>query len=640
MEGRGYLKNVGGLSVKEMDGKTVITAPQGAVYLGEFMTSLPAGILNKKQTGCGATSVVLENEENVIICCPTRQLIVSKVSQYPNARCPFKLIGVQKGVTVGDIEQYIRECQGKQPVKIMTTYDSYPRVAALLGDEVIHYKIVVDEYQEILDACVYRDKAIRNLLYELKDKPNVVYLSATPIQYGYKPEELKDMPEFEVEWPDDVRVIPHRIQTDKPFVAASNIILRHKAGYPIEFQGKKVEEYYFFVNSVNAIGAIIKRCGLRPDEVKIICANTPLNKLKLSGFQINNVSDPNKPFTFCTKTVFYGADFYSQSGLIIVVSDGWAKSSMLDISTDIQQIAGRIRNRDNLFRHLILHIYNTGIMCQSRTEFEEDLAWRIGEAQKTIRAYQELPPDLRDVIISKIETDEKEALAYYNRETALVELNELKIAHLRYKFESVDNVYSNGISIREAYEKAGYDVEAGNLLIRELKGGVAMPGGDKFLMHYWLYSNERRRSPHIKTEIAEDIEFRYDIIPLAYDYLGDDFMFKETPKEWQARIWIHYRMPATQTIFKQKLKNIFLIGNRYSLNEVKRLLTRCFSELRIGLRAKATMLAEYFETKAVKIPKDGRRVDGVEIQKCLFLLLSQRRKYRYYWVSDFLYPYL
>ena len=99
-------------------------------------------------------------------------------------------------------------------------------------------------------------------------------------------------------------------------------------------------------------------------------------------------------------------------------------------------------------------------------------------------------------------------------------------------------------------------------------------------------------------------------------------------------------MPATQTIFKQKLKNIFLIGNRNSLNEVKRLLTRCFSELRIGLRAKATMLAEYFETKAVKIPKDGRRVDGVEIQKCLFLLLSQRRKYRYYWVSDFLYPYL
>ena len=635
MEGRSYLKNVNGLSVREIDGKTVIVAPQGAVYLGEFMTSLPAGILNKKQTGCGATSVVLENDENVIICCPTRQLIVSKVSQYPNTRCPFKLFGVQKGVTTDDIDQYIRECRGKQPVKIMTTYDSYPRVSAFLGSKIADYKVIVDEYQEILDACTYRDKAVRNLLYELKNNPNTTYLSATPIQYSYKPEELANIPEFEVEWPDDVRVIPHRIQTNKPFVAAADIIFRHKAGHPIEFQGQRVSEYFFFVNSVNAIRAIIKRCALRPDEVKIICANTPVNRLKLGEYQINDVSDPNKPYTFCTKTVFYGADFYSQAGLIIVVSDGWAKSSMLDISTDIQQIAGRIRNRDNVFRYLILHIYNTGIMCQSRTEFEEQLARREREAQKTIRAYQKLPPDLRDVIISKINFDEKESLAYYNRETAQVELDTLKIRHLRYKFESVDNVYSNGISIREAYEKAGYDVEAGNLLIKELKGGVAMQGGDKFLRHYWLYSNERRMSPQIKTELAEDIEFRYDIIPLVYDYLGDDFVSHAQPTEAVARIWVHYLMPATQTALKQKLKELFLVGNRYSLNEIKKLLTRCFSELRIGLRAKATMMAKYFETKPVKIPRDGRRVDGLEIQKYLFLAFSARQNYRYFWVSDF-----
>lgn len=626
MEGRSHLKNVGGLSVREMDGKTVIVAPQGAVYLGEFMTSLPSGILNKKQTGCGATSVVIENGENVIICCPTRQLIVSKVSQYPNARCPFKLIGVQKGVTADDIRDYIRECQGRQPVKIMTTYDSYPRVAALLGDEIAQYKIVVDEYQEILDACTYRDKAIRNLLYELKDRANVTYLSATPIQYGFKPDELQNCPEFEVEWSDDVRVIPYRMQTNKPFVAASNIILRHKAGYPIELQGEKVSEYFFFVNSVNAIKAIIARSRFRPDEVKIICADTPSNRLKLGDYQINNVSDPNKPFTFCTKTVFYGADFYSKSGLIIIVSDGWAKSSMLDISTDVQQIAGRIRDRDNIFRHTILHIYNTGIMCQSRTEFEEELAWRIEEAQKTIRAYRELPPDLRDVIIAKIKADEKEALAYYNRETAQVEFDTLKMAHLRYKFESVDSVYSNGISIREAYRRAGYDLDAADLMIREFRGGVAMSGGDRFLQHYWLYSAERKKSPHVKTELAEDIEFRYDIIPLAYDYLGDDFMFAQSPMESEARVLVHYRMPATQIILKQKLKELFVIGNRYSLNEVKKLLARCFDELRIGLVAKTTMLTEYIETKRVKIRQDQKRVDGLEIRKFLFLLFSRVQK--------------
>lgn len=33
------VKNVEGLSVNEIDGKTVITAPRGVVYLSEFMNT-------------------------------------------------------------------------------------------------------------------------------------------------------------------------------------------------------------------------------------------------------------------------------------------------------------------------------------------------------------------------------------------------------------------------------------------------------------------------------------------------------------------------------------------------------------------------------------------------------------------------
>jgi len=36
------------------------------------MKNLPCGILNKEKTGCGATSVVIENDEDSIICCPSR----------------------------------------------------------------------------------------------------------------------------------------------------------------------------------------------------------------------------------------------------------------------------------------------------------------------------------------------------------------------------------------------------------------------------------------------------------------------------------------------------------------------------------------------------------------------------------------
>ena len=42
-----------GLSTHEIGRKTVITAPTGAVYLSEFMETLPAGILNKKDCCIG-----------------------------------------------------------------------------------------------------------------------------------------------------------------------------------------------------------------------------------------------------------------------------------------------------------------------------------------------------------------------------------------------------------------------------------------------------------------------------------------------------------------------------------------------------------------------------------------------------------
>uniref|UniRef100_UPI001CCD9A89 hypothetical protein n=1 Tax=Vibrio vulnificus TaxID=672 RepID=UPI001CCD9A89 len=95
-----------------------------------------------------------------------------------------------------------------------------------------------------------------------------------------------------------------------------------------------------------------KTAGLLPEEVKIICGNNDVNKKKLDGFSIDDATGKNKTFTFCTKTVFYGADFHSKAGLVIVVSEGYAKSSLLDISTDILQITGRVRTKENPFKDI------------------------------------------------------------------------------------------------------------------------------------------------------------------------------------------------------------------------------------------------------------------------------------------------
>lgn len=620
-------KKVKGLSIHEIDGKTVITAPTGAVYLNEFMTTLPAGILNKKETGCGATTVVLENQENVIIACPTKQLIINKVSQYPNSRCPYKLFAVQKGVGQNHIEEYIEECLMSQPIKIMVTYDSFPRALAVMKQKGIECKVVVDEYQEILNAYVYRNAAIKNLLHELKSYSNVTYLSATPIPYKWRPKELKNLPEYEIEWKDAIRIKPFRIHSEHPLAIVANIIRNHKMGRPFELEGNKVEEYFFFINSVSAIKGIIKAAGLSPDEVKIICAKNEVNKMKLGGLAIDDANGANKTFTFCTKTVFYGADFYSRAGLIVVASEGYAKSSLLDISTDMIQIAGRIRTRENPFKNIILHIYNTGIMCESKIEHKEIMTERLNRAEKTIAAYNALDDDLKSVITARIKVEDPEEFAYYNSEEQVVEVDKMKIAHAEYKFKMIDDVYSNGISLREAYLKNGYNVEEATSWEQNIRKNVFFGmGGSKFEVLYKMYSEERKKSSIIKTELAKDIEMQNNIMALAYDLLGDETIENLGYNEIKVRNRIHFELPETQTALKEELKMTFKIGKRYSLKESKRLLELCFQKLRIELTAKASLLSKYFDTKKVKIPIQNKRTDGYEIVGRAFFAFGLKNK--------------
>ena len=52
--------------------------PKKAKYLSDFMPELPIGIFNKKITATGATTLVMENLQDVIILSPTKALIENK----------------------------------------------------------------------------------------------------------------------------------------------------------------------------------------------------------------------------------------------------------------------------------------------------------------------------------------------------------------------------------------------------------------------------------------------------------------------------------------------------------------------------------------------------------------------------------
>ena len=258
-------------------------------------------------------------------------------------------------------------------------------------------------------------------------------------------------------------------------------------------------------------------------------------------------------------------------------------------------------------------------MCESRKEYEEKMKGRLSIAQDTIKAYDFLPDNLKNAITGKIRVDDPEEFACYNAEEKKVEIDKMKIAHAQYKFETIDDVYSNGISLREAYLKAGYNVQEANLLEQNICNNVYFGMGcSRFEMLYKMYSEERKKHSVVKSRLVKDIEMQNDIISFAYNMLGDEMVEKLGYDELKIRNIVHFKLPETQAALKEELKITFKEGNRYSLKEIKYQLGLCFQKLRIDITAKASLIGQYFKVKKVKMSDYNRRTDGFEILNKIF----------------------
>lgn len=174
-------------------------APAEAKYLHDLMDELPANyVLNKGMTGCGATTVALEQTSPTIIAMPFVGLIQNKTGQDRDGR----LLGIYgDGDKRQEIAEYMKSHQ--QSPKILTTYNSVPKVCSILSslgyDPYSSFFLVIDEWHLLFNSYHFRNDAIRSLLETASKFGKVTYISATPIERKYWLEEIKDMPEYRIE---------------------------------------------------------------------------------------------------------------------------------------------------------------------------------------------------------------------------------------------------------------------------------------------------------------------------------------------------------------------------------------------------------------------------------------------------------
>lgn len=411
-------------------------------YLGEVPefreNGLPIGyLIDKGKVGCGGTSLALEDDRDTIVCVPFVSLIKNKMHKYNTDT--LKVLGVYEGVTKDKIRDYISTTKGAK--KIICTYDSLAKVAEVTGYD---YYLLIDELHLLFIQYVFRDKAVKSVLNLYKNFKQWSFLTATPIEPDLMLEELKDIPTYKIDWEAKTEIGVTTIKCLQVGATVRNLINDY-------LEGRMFGNAHIFVNSVNFIATIIKACNLTNENTRIIFSkNNEDYKNTCQGIRNGETTDVVKKINLYTSTCFEGCDLFDKEGRIYIVSDSSKAQTLMDISTSIRQIAGRIR--DTNYPN-ITHIYKA-------TRYNEDLSL---EEYKRVVLDEEVKAKS---YIAKVNSDteliegtkESEYIYVYKDEDNVFKFDPNLMKLDIYNYKCLHHTYSLQANLANEYENVGFKV--------------------------------------------------------------------------------------------------------------------------------------------------------------------------------------
>lgn len=438
-----------------------------------YLQNLPYNcIFNKVKTGCGATTVAITNNENYIIAVPTTEIITNKCYpiRYKKKLCKWdekekkagkspliNLFGVH-GTSI-KIKKALNEYLSEKGVKkIMCTYDKVEFVLKYINPQ--KYRFLCDEYHYLLQAYSFRSNAVNKVLDNFHLFKSFCFMSATPISCDFKPNQLKNEPEHVADWGEIPTLKIFLEKTPTPFVYVAKIIEKYQQKGFFELNGHKSKEAFFFVNSVTGIKAILDSCEIKKEECRIICAKTKKNRENLDQYEISDSSSETKKFNFITSKSFEGVDFHSETGLVFVISNCHHKHTLLDISTSIPQIAGRIRTKSNPFKNMIVHCFSTKSQNMNENvsydELLKDMQNEKVTAQKRVDYLNQADADIKRQQIKELSDKGNYSYIRYNRTSKLFIVNDMLLNYELYCYNIKCLIYNSGASLKEHHQKQGH----------------------------------------------------------------------------------------------------------------------------------------------------------------------------------------
>ena len=548
------------------------------------------------------------------------------------------------------ISLYIKGCrQNNRPVKILVTYDSFRIVKDIIRhqDSLEKFQIVVDEFQSIFTDSKFKSDTEMQFVDNLQGIQRVCYVSATPMIEKYLDmlDDFKNLPYYELDWEakDPCRVSKPKIITrnlKSVYMEAGPIIkdyLEGKFEYRYvrdpdsdnEKDVKKIEsrEAVFYVNSVNNITSIIKRAGLTPEQVNILVANTPENVTRIkknlgAKYKIGTVplrDEPRKMFTFCTRTVYLGADFYSDNARSFIISDANIDTLAVDITLDLPQILGRQRLRENPWKDEAILFFKsiTTDNKQAKEIFDKKLAEKERKSLSLLSAYNQVAAENQGDLSEAYQKLAKT----FNYKDDFVAVNEKKIGDTKI----LTPVFNNLVKVSEmrAYEIQQVDYSDRFTVFNELGKVGGVDDIEELEKFFKEYKEQKGRIYKLKylceycekvgnTSILHHIEEKRfsDYI----NVLGLD----ACKAVWYNTYLLDKKLSVMSfdvTKIQEELSKEFEVGQSYTKADIKEKISGVYKKLGYKASPKATDLENYYDIKHCQVNLGTKRVHGFKILK-------------------------
>ena len=336
--------------------------------LGHGIAMLPHGIIDKKITGIGGTTVELQAKRNSIIVEPLKAIASSKAAQNSHFLYVGSPISIYKKTTsIEDIKKYHQDDEIEFK-KIIVVADSLPKVIQALGEDIFdQYFLVLDEIDSFQCDSTYRDSMETCLDYYKKFEPTSrCMITATMLEFSDPDlkEEALTILDYKNPETRDIKIV----KTNTIRAVVATLILEK-----VKVNEKVVIAYNSIDSVFDIIDILTKKFNIDKSEIRIMCSRS--NRKKAGDFfgEISAETLPAK-IVFLTSAYFTGVDI-NESYHSIAISNSNLPFTLLS-DHKLKQIAGRCRN--GLLSETI--IYNTQYT-------EEEVWYKISDLVKLGKQY-------------------------------------------------------------------------------------------------------------------------------------------------------------------------------------------------------------------------------------------------------------